>query len=187
MTHSELIHISLILCFLGYIQFIILFLLRWLLFLLRLWHNRSCGTRCLELELAVSNFCSLLVRSCRIDLCASKHECHLHSLVLNRLERSSYIYAQLSELLHITIINKVDRFLLRAIKYNPHHRLPSPHWAIRLNMHFIDTDSLSLGYKGIKYVFTEVLTLDHNLLLLGVPCGVKGGQSVYPVGFFGDS
>jgi hypothetical protein len=54
----------------------------------------SCASA-LELKLAISDFSTLAVGRCRIDMCGAKQERHLDGFVIHTLEGAAYIYGEL--------------------------------------------------------------------------------------------
>ena len=99
-----LLYLFLLLQFLLFKQFLLLEILQLMLllffvFILLLWFfilRLRCSTRCLELELAISNLSALFVCCRSHDLSASEHESDLHSFVLDRLKWPPNINTQLT-------------------------------------------------------------------------------------------
>ena len=76
--------------------------------------------------------------------------------------------------------------MIRAVKYDPHDRLPRSNWTISLNMHLINTNCLTFMNKGIEHIFTEVFALDDHLFLLSMPLWIKSCQSIYTISLLTD-
>lgn len=135
-----------------------------------------------ELELTVPDLSALSVGGSGVYMGGSKQQGYLHCLVIYTLEGTAYVDGQLAQLANICIVYKAGVLLLSAIEYNPHDSLSGSHRTVGLDMHLINPHSFSFPHEGIKDVFTEVFSLNNDLLLLSMSVWIIGSQCVYPVG-----
>ena len=140
-----------------------------------------------KLKFTVPYLCSFPISCSCVNMGCSKQQCNFNSLIVHRLEWSSYINWKFSQLFHSIIIYKVSLLQLCAVEYYSHNSLSGSDRAVCLHMNFIYTYCLTSLYKGIEYILTEVLTLDYYFLLFWVFGRVKCGKSVDTVGHFRDS
>ena len=77
--------------------------------------------------------------------------------------------------------------MLRTIENDAHDSLPCADGAVRLDVDFINSDSLALGNKSIEDIFAEVLALDDHLFLVGVPLRIVSCQRVDAVSLLANS
>lgn len=172
-----LIHLTLIDNFLlTFLQFLWLNLL---FFFLRC-RSHSSG---LKLKFAISYFSSLFVRSSSGDLGIAKHKSNFDSFIFYTLERATNIDRKLAQFLNRLIINKINSFHVRGIKYNPHHGLPSSDRAISLHVHLINTNCLSLCHKCIKNIFAEVFSFNNYFLFISMSNRVISCKSINTISF----
>jgi hypothetical protein len=146
----------------------------------------SSSTASFKLELAIPDLSALLISSSCVYISASKDQRHLHRLILHRLEWSANVNAQLTQLLHTILVYESHSLLIRTVEDNAHDCLSCSHWTVGFHMHLVNTHCITLAYKGVKDIFTEVFSFNDNFLLICMLIRVIRSQSIDTISLLTD-
>lgn len=141
----------------------------------------------LELKLTVLYLSSVVVCRSRVDMGWSEHQSYLHHLLLCWLIHPPDVHCQLSKSMHMGVIHELNLWTVSLIEDDSHYSLAGANRAVDLSMDLVNTYWLSFTNKSIKDILTEVFSINHYSLTLGMEFWVKDSESIDSIGFFGYS
>lgn len=87
----------------------------------------------------------------------------------------------------MALVNELHLGQVSLIEDYAHDCLTGTHRTVDLGVYLVDTHRIAHSHKRIKYILTELLSLNHNLLALGVDVWVKDSERIDSVGLLGDT